>query len=202
MAILLRVSEAVGKLFAKPRNEMDLALGEAFDKATADFAREAGAKPEWLRLAAPLVERFEGLHKLLPGGKVQAYPDPATGGKPWTIGIGSTRDEQGRPIKPGDVWTVDRARRHFERELEEYGAAVAKAIGSAPTKPCQMAAMVSLAYNIGVTAFSRSTVLRQHKTGNYPTAADAFMMWDKAAGKVMKGLTRRRAAEAQLYRRP
>ena len=177
-------------------NEMNVALKGAFP----EWAEAQAPADDWVALAAPLVERFEGMAKLLPGGKVQAYPDPGTGGKPWTIGIGSTKDEAGNAIAPGTIWTVERARKHFENELREYGAGVAKAIGSAPTKPCQMAAMVSLAYNIGVGAFGRSTVLKKHLARDYPAAANAFALWDKAGGRVMVGLTRRRAAEAALYR--
>lgn len=60
--------------------------------------------------------------------------------------------------------------------------------------------LVSLAYNIGLSALARSTVLRLHRAGDYAGAAKAFAMWNKAGGRVLAGLTRRRAAEAELYR--
>ena len=56
------------------------------------------------------------------------------------------------------------------------------------------------AYNIGVRAFQRSTVLRRHVAGDFPGATKAFLMWNKAGGKILRGLTRRREAEAALYR--
>lgn len=193
--------DALRRLFGRepkpcPTAEMDVALKDAFPEWA---AATAPAKPEWLTHCAPLVERFEGLHKLIPGNKVQAYPDPGTGGKPWTIGIGSTRDEQGKPIQPSDVWPVDRARKHFENELEEYGTAVVKALAGAKTTPRQLAACVSLAYNIGTGAFAGSTLLKRHKAGEYAAAADQFLRWNRAGGRVMRGLTRRREAERALY---
>lgn len=163
--------------------------------------QEGGAEEgDWLDLAAPLVEKFEGYAKKLPDGSVQAYPDPGTGGEPWTIGIGSTTDEQGNPIAPGTIWTRDRAIARFKAHLAEFGEGVDKALAGKPATAAQKAAMTSLAYNIGIGAFSRSTVLKRHRAGDYAGAAAAFGMWNKAGGRVMKGLVRRREAEAKLYR--
>lgn len=156
--------------------------------------------PEWMDLAAPLVEKWEGLHRLIPGDKVVAYPDPGTGGEPWTIGIGSTTDEDGNPVPRDAVWTVERARRRFRSHLAEFGEHVDRALAGKPATAAQKAALTSLAYNIGPSAFARSTVLKRHRAGDYAGAADAFSMWVKAGGRVMKGLQRRRADEAKLYR--
>jgi lysozyme len=154
----------------------------------------------WVDLAAPLIEEFEGYAKKLPDGGVQAYPDPGTGGKPWTIGIGSTTNENGQPIAPGTVWTRERAVARFKAHLAEFGEGVNRLLAGKPATPAQKAALTSLAYNIGLGALSRSTVLKRHLAGDYDGAAKAFHMWNKAAGKVMAGLTRRRVAEATLYR--
>jgi lysozyme len=59
--------------------------------------------------------------------------------------------------------------------------------------------MVSLAYNIGMAAFGRSSVLHRHNAGAHDKAADAFLLWNKAGGKVLPGLVRRRNAERALY---
>jgi GH24 family phage-related lysozyme (muramidase) len=171
------------------------ALDDAIDVAVGGGAAEA-----WIVLAAPLVERFEGMARLIPGDKVEAYPDPGTGGKPWTIGIGSTTDEYGKPIQPGDVWSLERARKRFEAHLAEFGCEVDKLIAGKPTTAPQKAALTSLAYNIGIEALSRSTVLKCHRAGDHEGAANAFSMWVKAGGKVLPGLVKRRAAEAQMYR--
>ena len=189
-------------------------LKTAFDKAFKQFAREAGetesceALPQnvsqwfeesWLGYCAPLVERWEGMARMIPGGKVVAYPDPATGGKPYTIGIGSTRDELGQPIKPDAVWTVERARKHFMNELAEFGAQVDKLLGDAPTGVKQKAAIVSWTYNVGEGNAKKSTLLKKHKAGDFEGAAKEFGKWVYANGKKMKGLERRRRAEADLY---
>lgn len=59
--------------------------------------------------------------------------------------------------------------------------------------------MVSLAFNIGTSAFATSTLLKKHLAGDYAGAAAQFARWNKAGGKVLAGLTKRRAAEAALY---
>lgn len=191
------IFDALRKLLGRPFKPSEvLTLDKALDDA--GVARDDAA--DWCAYAMPLIERWESMARLIPGDKVQAYPDPGTGGKPWTIGVGSTTDEQGRPIKPGDVWTVDRARARFKAHLLEFAAGVDRLLGDAPATARQRAAMISLAYNIGLGAFSRSTVLRRHIAGDYAGAADAFAMWNRAGGRVLPGLTRRRGAEAQLYR--
>ncbi len=144
-----------------------------------------------------LIKKWEGYKKDLGDGRVQAYPDPATGGAPWTIGWGST----GPDIKKGTIWTKAQAQQRFTAHIEEEAApAVRKGIGSTPTTQRQFDAMVSLAYNIGVTAFLQSTLLKKHVAGDYAAAAAQFGVWNKAAGKVMQGLVNRRAEEAALYR--
>lgn len=153
----------------------------------------------WLDLAIPLVKEFEGYHKDLGDGRVQAYPDPATGGAPWTIGWGSTTDEQGKPIQRGTIWTKERADARFAEHLREFGDGVDEALAGSPTTAHQKAALTSLAYNIGLGAFKGSTLLKKHKAADYAGAADEFPKWRNAAGKVMPGLVRRRAAERELY---
>lgn len=142
-----------------------------------------------------LIQQFEGCAKKRPDGKFAAYPDPGTGGDPWTIGWGST----GPDIKPGTVWTQQQCDDRFNAHLQEFAQGVASAIGSAATTQQQFDAMVSFAYNVGLGNLKSSTLLKLHKAGNYKGAAAEFAKWNKAAGKVLPGLTRRRAAEAALY---
>lgn len=149
-----------------------------------------------------LMHSFESCARKRPDGRVEAYPDPATGGKPWTIGWGSTTDETGEPIKPGTVWTQEQCDRRFEKDLSRFEKGVLKLLGSCPTTQGQFDAMVCLAYNIGLENFRRSTLLRLHKEGEYEAAQGQFIRWNKANGKVMRGLTRRRKAEAALYAAP
>lgn len=143
-----------------------------------------------------LIQKWEGYAKDLGDGRVQAYPDPATGGAPWTIGWGST----GPDITKGTIWTRAQAQERFEAHLAQFAAGVSKALAGAATTPDQFDAMTSLAYNVGLGNFSGSTLLKKHKTGDYASAALQFSQWNRAAGRVMQGLTNRRAEEAALYR--
>lgn len=114
-----------------------------------------------------------------------------------TIGWGST----GPDIKMGMVWTQKQADDRFAKDLIRYENAVKAAIGSADTSQNEFDAMVSLAYNIGTVGFKGSTVARKHLAGDKQAAAKAFGMWNKQKGKVLAGLTRRRASESALYLR-
>lgn len=136
-----------------------------------------------------LIKEFEGL-------SLKAYPDPATGGDPWTIGYGAT----GPGISKGLIWSQAQADSRLADDVSRFADGVSALIGAAPTTSGQFDAMVSLAYNVGLGNFKESTLLRLHKEGDYAGAAGQFVRWNKAAGKVMAGLTRRREAEAKLYR--
>lgn len=149
-----------------------------------------------------IMKEFEGYARKLPNGDVEAYPDPGTGGAPWTIGWGATTDERMRPIEPGTVWTRERADKRFEQHLLQFEEDVKRALGSAleATSQEQFDALVSFTYNLGAANLRRSTLLRKHKAGDYRGAAREFKRWNRAAGRVLRGLTRRRKAEASLYR--
>lgn len=142
-----------------------------------------------------LIQKWEGYAKDLGDGRVQAYPDPATGGAPWTIGWGST----GSDIVKGTIWTRAQAQARFASHVDEFAAGVAKALSGAPTTQNQFDAMTSLAYNVGLGNFTSSTLLKKHKAGDYAGAQAQFAVWNRANKKVMAGLTARRADEARLY---
>lgn len=157
-----------------------------------------------------LIAQFEGCAERLPDGRFRAYPDPASPmgrgqypkdgkdvskGAPWTIGFGST----GAGITRGTVWTLAQCERQFDEHIEKFSTGVRRVIGNAPTTQAQFDAMTSFAYNVGVGALEDSTLLRLHKAGDFAGAQKQFARWDKAGGKVLAGLTKRRAAEAALY---
>lgn len=205
-----RASDA--RLRPDPMVEVDKCL--AAEKPKPDLAKAPLDKPGQISNELPpithpvrrtskagidLIHMFEGYARKLPDGSAQAYPDPGTGGKPWTIGWGSTTDENGKPIKPGDVWTRERADSRFAKHLQQFEAGVLAGLKGAPVTQQQFDALVSFSYNLGVSAFQGSTLLRRHRAGNYAAAADEFLRWNRAAGKVMAGLTRRRQAERRLY---
>lgn len=133
-----------------------------------------------------LLKSFEGFRS-------EAYPDPATGGDPWTIGYGFTKD-----VRPGDVITEADAEERLRAEVRGFEDGVMASCQRLPT-PNQLAAMTSLAYNVGLANFKSSTVLRRHNAGETYAAGGAFLMWNKGNGRVMAGLTRRREAERSLY---
>jgi len=147
-----------------------------------------------------LIKRFEGCARLREDGLVEAYPDPGTGGEPWTIGWGATGIglKRGTRIGPGTVWTQKQCDQRLAQDVKRYARDVARAIGDAPTSQPQFDAMVRIHYNTG--AIARATLTRRHCAGDYEGAAREFKRWNKAGGRVMKGLSRRRAAEEHLYR--
>ena len=142
-----------------------------------------------------LVQQSEGCAKRQPDGSFAAYPDPGTGGDPWTIGWGTT----GPDVSKGVVWTQQQCDDRFTKDLDAFAAKVANVLGNAATTQHQFDAMVSFAYNVGIGNLASSTLLRKHKAGDFAGAALEFARWNKAAGKVLPGLTKRRAAEAALY---
>jgi len=140
-----------------------------------------------------LVKQFEGCAKMREDGMVEAYPDPGTGGDPWTIGWGTT----GPGIGPGTVWTQAQCDARLEADLARFAAAVDRALGDATTTQPQFDALVSFHYNTG--AIARATLTAKHRAGEVEGAAKEFARWTRAGGRVLKGLVRRRAAEAALY---
>jgi lysozyme len=112
-----------------------------------------------------------------------------------TIGYGST----GPDIKLGMTWTIDQCEARFASDVDKFARGVDRLLGEASTTGAEFGAMVSLAYNIGLAGFGRSSVLRLHKIGDHKGAARAFGLWNKQAGAALAGLTRRRAAEAGIY---
>ena len=126
------------------------------------------------------------------GCKLKAYRCPAG---VWTIGHGETLG-----VKEGDVWTQEYAGKRFRERLLEFMEGVLKACPQLAHEPdYRLAACTSLAYNIGAAAFARSSVCRNTNNRAYIAAADAFLLWNKAGGQVLAGLTRRRKAERKLY---
>ena len=185
------IFDAVRRLLGRGFRQSEVAaLDAAIDAALfPDPAQARSVSPRGIAL----IKQFEGCARVRPDGLVAAYPDPGTGGAPWTIGWGAT----GPDIGPGTVWTQARCDERLVRDIARHAADVAKAIGDAPTTQGQFDALVSFHYNTG--AIARATLTARHKAGDYAGAAAEFARWNKAGGKVLRGLVRRRAAEAELY---
>lgn len=132
------------------------------------------------------------------GFRGNAYPDPATGGKPYTIGCGTTVYPSGMPVKLGDKVTEQQADSYLRNDVKKFESAVSKAVKVKLTQG-QFDALVSFTYNVGPANMDSSTLIKKLNAGDVKGAADEFPRWNKAAGKVMAGLTTRRAAERALF---
>jgi GH24 family phage-related lysozyme (muramidase) len=127
--------------------------------------------------------------------RFKAYDD---GVGVWTIGIGTTVYPNGVKVEKGDTCTLEQAKAYFKHDLAKFEKAVSDSVKVTLTQN-QFDALVSLAYNIGSSAFKSSTLLKKLNKRDYPGAADQFPLWNKAKGKILNGLTRRRAAERALF---
>lgn len=136
-----------------------------------------------------LVKKFEGL-------KLKAYICPAG---VLTIGYGYTNKAGFGPgVKAGDVWTEEMADQMLHEGLKVFADEIRPLFKRRAT-PNQFGAFLSLAYNIGTGAFSRSTALRRFNAGDDAGAVEALTWFNKAGGRVMRGLVRRREAEKALF---
>jgi len=141
------------------------------------------------KAGAYLIKSFEGC-------KLKAYQCSA---KKWTIGYGNTFYEDGSAVLPGHVITQDKAEQLFELIASDFAGKVAKLVTSNVTDN-QFGSLVSFAYNCGVVNLQKSTLLKKvNANHNDPTIRAEFLKWNKAGGKVLAGLTRRREAESNLY---
>lgn len=113
----------------------------------------------------------------------------------WTICDGDTKN-----VRPGMVETEAGCQARLERQLVAHARPVlacVPALGE-PGRESQLVASVSLAYNIGTGGFCRSTAARRFNAGNWRGGCDAFLMWNRAGGRVVRGLTLRRERERAL----
>lgn len=144
------------------------------------------------------------------GGKIEkyltAYKDPVG---IWTIGVGNTFYEDGTKVKQGDKITLERAYQLFGNTLKSFEDGVNRLV-TREINQNQFDALVSFAYNIGVgkqatakspaSGLTGSTLLKKVNANPCDLSiADEFMRWNKAGGKVLNGLVRRRKEEAELY---
>lgn len=117
----------------------------------------------------------------------------------WTIGYGSTFNPYTKvKVKPLDKITKAEALAWLQQELNVLTEAV-KSIVKVSLTVGQLNALVSFAYNVGIGNLRKSTLLRLLNDGNYKGAANQFLLWNKAGGKVLRGLTIRRQAERDLF---
>ncbi|MFZ5192727.1 lysozyme [Enterobacter roggenkampii] len=135
-----------------------------------------------------VIKQFEGC-------KLTAYQDSVG---VWTIGYGWTQPVDGKPIRAGMTIKQETAERLLKTGLVSYESDVSRLVKVGVTQG-QFDALVSFTYNLGARSLSTSTLLRKLNAGDYAGAADEFLRWNKAGGKVLNGLTRRREAERALF---
>ena len=136
-----------------------------------------------------LIKKFEGC-------KLKAYKCPAG---LWTISWGLTFYPDGTKVKEGDVITQQQAEDYFNAIVDDFAKKVDALIKS-NVSDNNFSALVSFAYNVGMGNFQRSTLLRKvNANPKDPSIRAEFNKWVRANNVVLKGLVRRREAEAKLY---
>lgn len=145
-----------------------------------------------MSLVTDFIKRFEGYAKRLRTGHCTTYLCSA---KVLTIGFGST----GRGVKPGVIWSREKADARFEEDLDIFAQGV---FGLSPAlmfeSEGRQAAVISFAYNCGLKAYKNSTLRRAVNRQDWPEAQRQLMKWTRAGGKVVQGLVNRRRAEVAL----
>ena len=137
-----------------------------------------------------LGERGTEILKYFEGCKLTAYQDSVG---VWTIGYGHTKG-----VYDGMTITQDQAEQMLLSELEEYEGYIENMV-TVPLTQNQFDALVVWIYNLGPTNFKNSTLLKELNAGNYNAAGQEITRWNKAGGKVLAGLVKRREAEAELF---
>tara|TARA_R100000742_G_C4257352_1_gene75209 strand:- start:25 stop:465 length:441 start_codon:yes stop_codon:yes gene_type:complete len=131
-----------------------------------------------------LIKSFEGC-------ELEAYKCAAG---VWTIGYGYTKD-----VQEGDKWTKEKAEFMLWRELEEEYEHYVNSLVKVPLNQCQFDALCSWVYNLGPANLKKSSLLRVLNEGKYNEVPAQIKRWNKAGGKVLDGLIRRREAEAEMF---
>jgi lysozyme len=141
--------------------------------------------------ALNLIIRFEGF-------KDTAYRCPAG---VWTIGFGRTNGLRNRgPVQLGERTTREAEEAWLRQRVQDEAEWLDKKLPGLELKPHQVAALISLAYNIGHAAFMSSTARRFLLAKDWDTACERWLQWNKVKGIPCKGLMRRREAEVALFR--
>lgn len=143
-----------------------------------------------------LIKRFENL-------RLEAYPDPETGGSPWTIGWGSTRDGKGKLFNAGDKITRDEADKLLIDSINTvYYPAIAKMPYFAEMSEEQVGALLSFAYNLGENFYGDknfTTITRYLQSKDWDRVPEALLLYRNPGSNVEEGLKARRTAEAALW---
>jgi GH24 family phage-related lysozyme (muramidase) len=147
----------------------------------------------------PLTPEGWTLLKTWEGCRLSAYPDPASGGAPWTIGYGHT----GAEVVQGLTITQEQAEAWLKQDVAEGAAAVDRLLINVTLTPRQRDALISFCFNVGAGAMEGSTLRRRCLAGESPAVviAQELPRWCKGPNGQVEGLKRRRAAEVEHAQR-
>ena len=135
----------------------------------------------------------------IPAGSVHGYVDPASGGEPITIGYGTTGPAVDQTITTSTVITQSQAEEYLAYAINKKFMPMLKRYVKVDLTPNMVDACISLMYNIGAGNFGKSSIVTNINNKNWCAAGDGFLAWNKASGKVLDGLTKRRTAERTLF---
>lgn len=152
---------------------------------------------EAIRQALPIIKRFEGLAKVRPDGRIEAYADPAHGWRVPTIGWGCT----GPDIKRGTIWTLAQCEERLAEEAEERYPALIALSATLASDGARGAAMLDFIFNLGVGAYRGSTLRRRVAERSWMDAGRECRKWVNAGGVKLPGLVVRRELEALMLER-
>ncbi len=113
------------------------------------------------------------------------------------VGVPTACDGITRGVKAGQTYTAEQCTELLERELITHAEGVMRCTPDLAGRPNQQIAAVSLAYNIGVAGYCSSTVARRFNSGDFRGGCEALLMWNKAGGREVRGLTLRRQRERE-----
>jgi lysozyme len=139
--------------------------------------------------AIAIIKEYEGF-------RAQAYPDPRTGGEPWTIGYGTTWYANGKKVKKGDKVTEAKALKELEHKVTDLHTQLKREI-KVPLTDGQWAAMISFAYNLGLTGSLLQ--IERLNVGRIAEFKAKHMEYVNKGSNVEAGLRRRRTAELKLF---
>jgi len=145
---------------------------------------EEETKRKAISRATRIIKKFEGY-------RANAYQDSAG---VWTIGYGTTAG-----VYPGQTTDREEAEQRLKDDIQAIAVDPILQYVSVPLNADQFAALISFVYNVGPGAFANSTLLQKLNARQYDEAAQEFPRWNKAGGKVLQGLVKRRAAEQALF---
>jgi lysozyme len=148
-----------------------------------------------------LIRSFEGIHR-------RPYLCPAL---LWSIGIGRVLypeqnklkipERKAYPLRPehDKEWSDEAIDLLFDADLLRFESGVLRLCPDAVASQSQFDALVAFSFNCGLGALQASTLRRLYNAGDIEAAADEFLKWNKVAGRVSRGLTRRRTEERELF---